>query len=79
MNGDGKTDIVTANIFDNTVSLLLGDGAGGFQTPIKYQTALEPNSVALTDTNHDGLMDIVVTDGGRNSLTILTQTHGSLV
>ena len=33
-NGDGKPDLVVANFNDNTVSVLLGNGDGTFQTPV---------------------------------------------
>ena len=29
-NGDGKLDLAVANFYDNTVSILLGDGTGNF-------------------------------------------------
>jgi hypothetical protein len=35
VNGDGKLDIVTANDFSNDVSVLLGDGLGGFTASTK--------------------------------------------
>src|SRR5262249_50752106 len=32
LNGDGRPDLATANLYANTVSVLLGSGAGGFGT-----------------------------------------------
>ena len=56
VNGDGIPDLVTAN--RNTISVLLGNGAGGFAPHVDE---LEPKavSVALGDLDHDGHLDVV--------------------
>ena len=55
-NGDGKPDLaVTVTSFaDNTVSVLLGNGDGTFQTHVDYATGSHPTSVAVADFNGDG-------------------------
>src|SRR5262249_47187189 len=35
-NGDGRTDLAVANEYDNTVSVLLGNGDGTFQPQVTY-------------------------------------------
>ncbi|HJT36456.1 MAG TPA: VCBS repeat-containing protein [Pirellulales bacterium] len=86
LTGDGKLDIVTANYgsygysyyygiedIRASVSVLMGNGDGTFQTPMNLtlpkvvppgHTAAIPQrpvSVALGDMNHDGRLDAVVT------------------
>jgi hypothetical protein len=59
-NGDGKLDLTTANSGD--VSVLLGNGAGGFAAPANfYVDAGNPASVAVGDFNADGKLDLGVT------------------
>src|SRR5262249_35587807 len=45
LNGDGKLDIVASNLFDNSVSVLLGNGNGTFRPRKDYPTGLFPSSV----------------------------------
>ena len=40
-NGDGKEDVVTANSTTASVSVLLGNGDGTFQSPINSATAAD--------------------------------------
>lgn len=60
-NKDGRADIVTTNLDDGTVSVLLGNGRGGFRdapgSPIAAGSA--PWSVAISDFNRDGNFDLV--------------------
>src|SRR2546426_246263 len=48
-NRDGILDIVTANINDNTVSILLGHGDGTFTTLSPITVGSSPDAVAVGD------------------------------
>lgn len=70
-NGDGHRDLVTANYVDNDVSVLLGNGSGGFASAHDFHSGGEPHSVAVGDFNGDGKQDLAVANSGGNSVTIL--------
>lgn len=57
-NGDGKNDLVTSNYSNNTASILLGDGTGGFNVTTHVNVGNGPRSVAVGDFNGDGKPDI---------------------
>src|SRR5207249_2999815 len=38
LDGDGRPDLVTANVYSNTVSVLLGNGNGTFRGQTQYPT-----------------------------------------
>ena len=61
-NGDGKLDLAVANSDGNTVSILLGNGAGGFTAAPGSPVAVgnEPFSVSAGDFNGDGKTDLAV-------------------
>ncbi len=63
-NSDGKVDLLVSNRFSNDVSILLGDGNGGFGTPNNYDLLpyATPSSIAVGDFNLDGKADFVVTN-----------------
>ncbi len=63
-NNDGIKDLVTANYGEvsgsSTVSVLLGDGRGGFGAKTDFDTTgTDPESVAVADFNSDGKQDLV--------------------
>ena len=58
-NGDGQSDLVTANADGNSVSILLGNGDGTFQSQVEYATGVYPFSVTIGDFNGDGKSDLV--------------------
>jgi hypothetical protein len=73
VNHDGKLDIIVANTFDGTVSVLLGDGKGHF-TPAAgspFPCGKSPNDIATGDFNGDGNIDLVIANTETPFLTIL--------
>jgi hypothetical protein len=58
-NADSKLDLATANYNDSSVSLLLGDGSGGFGAKSDFSTGWSPYRVAAADFNADGKLDLV--------------------
>ena len=75
LNGDGKLDIVTPNVRGNSVSVLLGDGRGGF-TPAAnspYGVATRPYYIAIGDVSGDGKPDLITT---HDDITLMTTLLG---
>jgi hypothetical protein len=73
-NNDGKLDLAMANPdTSDSVSILLGDGTGGF-TPATGSPIAVPGSpvqLAIGDFNHDGKLDLVTANFLGNNLTTL--------
>ncbi len=61
-NHDGHPDIVTTNLDDDTVSILLGDGKGGFSPApgSPFPAGAKPWQVFIGDLNGDGNADLAV-------------------
>jgi hypothetical protein len=70
LNGDGSLDLVVVNAgdadgnFPGSVTVLLGNGDGTFQTARTYAAGQAPVSVALADFDGDGILDLAVADFG---------------
>jgi hypothetical protein len=60
-----------ANLYDNTVSILLGNGAGGFANKTDFATGVHPVSLAIGDLNGDGKPDLVTADESDNAISVL--------
>ena len=73
-NKDGKLDVVTDNDTDNTVSVLLGDGAGHFAAHADFATGAGPWAVAVGDLDGDGLPDVVTPNYTDNTVSVLLDT-----
>lgn len=71
-NKDGDLDLAIANSKENTISILLGSGNGGFD--IHYKLSNEkyaaPNDIAIGDINNDGYLDVAVVNSNTSSVGI---------
>jgi len=70
LNLDGYIDVVTANTTDNTMSILLGDGEGGFTLDGTIPVGAHPIAVVMRDFSGDGRLDIAVADRDENIVQI---------
>jgi hypothetical protein len=71
-NGDGVQDLVTVNANDNSLTVLLGDGSGGFtaESP-RIMVGANPNAAVTGDFNHDNIQDLAVSNLVGQSVTVL--------
>ncbi|GAA0706628.1 hypothetical protein GCM10009105_04820 [Dokdonella soli] len=79
LNGDGKPDLIVANVNDNTVSVLLNTSAPGaatssFATQQTFATGSSPYSVTAADLNGDGKPDLIVANRDSNTVSVLLNT-----
>jgi Calx-beta domain/FG-GAP-like repeat len=70
-NGDGNQDLAIANQDSSNVSILLGDGVGGFAAATNFPVANGPFQVAVGDFNGDGKQDLVTANAPSNTVSIL--------
>jgi hypothetical protein len=68
-NADGRPDLVVANSSGGSVSVLVGNGDGTFQSHVDYPTGGAAYGVALANVNGDGKLDLAVAAG--NGLVVL--------
>jgi DNA-binding beta-propeller fold protein YncE len=73
LNRDGHLDIIVANEQSNSLTILLGDGAGRFvATPgSPIPAGHMPNDIALADFNADGALDLALANHEADYLTVL--------
>ena len=74
VSGDGKPDLAVANFSSNTVSVLLGNGAGGFGAKTDFATGSSSYAVAIGDVSGDGKPDLAVANYGANTVSVLLNT-----
>lgn len=70
-NADTFLDLAVTNFDTATVSILLGDGAGGFAAPVGYAVGVQPHSVASGDFNGDGKTDLAVANYSGITVSVL--------
>jgi FG-GAP-like repeat/FG-GAP repeat len=70
-NRDGRLDVATANISSDSVSVLLGNGAGGFAPAASVPVGDQPHSLAVGDFNRDLKLDLAVANSEDDTISIL--------
>lgn len=75
-NGDRIADVATANEAGDDVTVLLGKGTRGrgdgkFLDPVSYPVGRGPSAIAAGDLNRDAIADLVVTNAGDDSVSVL--------
>jgi hypothetical protein len=68
-NGDGFQDIAVANEGSNNVSILYGNGQGGFAAAVNYAGGTAPVALAAGSFNATGQTDLAVIDSSSGNVS----------
>ncbi len=80
IDGDGKLDVVVANMGDNNISVLRNTSTVGtisFATKVNFATSNNPVSITIADIDGDGLSDLAVANYQGNSISVFLNTGSS--
>lgn len=67
LTGSGNLDLIAYPPADDGISILLGDGKGGFSNPISFETS---QLLAFADLNADGKPDLIGADPTQQGLSL---------
>ena len=76
MNGDGHRDLIIANTQTPYITVLLGDGKGGFKpsarSPFATKSFPHPHGVVVGDFAEDGKPSVITDSWGHDQILLLT-------
>jgi hypothetical protein len=70
-NKDTKKDLVVANYGSSNLSVLYGDGMGGFGSAMNYATNANPKALLVADFNNDMRPDVAAVTGGTTQQVLI--------
>ena len=80
-NSDGNPDVLLAQGYPTTVlSVFLGNGQGGFKTPVRTTSALQLQTIRAARMNGDSFPDLIATaidPGSDNSVILVMRGAGN--
>jgi FG-GAP-like repeat len=88
LNGDGRLDLVVMHSIAcftapcraaRSITILLGNGNGTFQTPSEIDVGTGPNSMAVADLNRDGIKDVAIGGGNTEFSVLIGVGNGTFV
>lgn len=71
VTGEGIPDLVAANNFSDSVSVLRNNGNGTFAPAVDYPVGAGPSSVTLGDFDKDGDLDVATANSRSNNVSVL--------
>lgn len=77
IDGNGKPEIITANSTANTASVLRNTctvGTISFATKVDFTTGTSPFAIAIGDIDGDGKRDVVASNNGVSTVSVLRNT-----
>jgi fibronectin type 3 domain-containing protein len=83
VDGDGKPDLVLVNQYSHTVSIFMNTSSPGtitansFASKVDFTTGATPYSVAIGDVDGDSKPDMIVTNNGSNTVSVLRNVLGT--
>ena len=75
-DGDGDADLAVANAASSDITVLRGNGSGGFVTAITYTAGLVSRALTIADFNADGRPDFGVANANTNDARLFLNTTG---
>ena len=77
LNGDGLSDLVTANAGNGTISIVMRGSASTFSAPVPYAVGpsptAEPQALVAGDFNGDSRRDLVIADADSSAPAVWTR------